>query len=245
MSVTLKQIIEGVRSYLGYPPYGRLPNHLILSRLADKTAYYLTALNMTNEGWFLIRHPLTITPNKSDFQFDVDGRPVLAVTVDDTDPMHVEREVEIVTVQDRDLYYVGPKQGMSSGAFPHVASSFTVFFDEDQGQRTIRVTPQHTQTAKYLIWLQPDTFAPPRLADNFPLMECFANLVKVDTALSLLPQAFTGENGDSIVLYERRLTADFGRYDAQFQAYKQISVNEQTGPRRGWASDSDGEYLGW
>jgi hypothetical protein len=244
MSITIKSTVQGIRSLLLYPPAGSVPNHLILDRLRDKLDYYLTALNITNENWFLQRSILTVQPNTDEFDFDVTGKPILCVTMDSSDPYHIEREIEIVTVQDRDLYYMGPKQGMSSGTFPHVATSISIFYDQDRGQRIAKVTPQHTQVAQYLIWLQPETLAPPRMADNFPMLENFMNLIKTDTALSLLP-AIAGEGNDTKVeAIQGQLMRDMARYDQQFQTWKMTAFAEQAGPRRGWATE-DSTYYGW
>lgn len=246
---SIKNVVQGIRSNLLYPDYKKVPNHLILDRLQDRFAYYLTALNIVNENWFLTRYPLTVTPNTDEFPIDIPigSKPVLCVTVDNADPFHVEREVEILTVQNRDLYYIGPKQGLSSATFPHVATSIAFFYDQDNGQRIAKVTPQHTMVATYMIWLQPDVFAPPRLADNFPLLENFLNLTKTDVALSLTPALLEedGSNAIKVGKIESRLQADFNRFDSQFTVYKQMAFNEQAGTRRGWATDSSGDYTGW
>lgn len=246
--ISIAEIQTGIRDYLLYPDYARLPKSTVLLRIHDKADYYRTALSIVNRGWLVDRWNLNVDTARTEFPVTASnwGRPFLAVTKDDADPNFIEREVEIVAVQNRDLFYQGARQGSVIFAAPHVASCLAFFNDADQGWRAL-VTPQHTQNAQYQVWFTPDRPMPPVLADNFNLIESFVNLFKVDVALSCLPNILIIDddgnvtNAAQVAMVERRLTADFALYKQQFDIYKQFAFNDQTGQRRGWADNSDSE----
>lgn len=258
MSVSIREIVSGVRDYLNWPDYQRLPQFTVLQRIQDKSDYYRQSFNLTNRGWFLSRFDLPVDASTDEFTITAPafGRPVMCLTKDDSDPNHIEREVEIVQVQNRDLFYTGTKQSIGSYTLPHVAACISFFNDVDRGW-LIKVTPQHTQAATYAVWYQPDRPAGVSLNDNYPLMESFINLLKVDVALSLLGKlAITDSKGivtnaGQLSLLERGLMRDMygdpntpgSGYLALFNKTKEMPVNEQTGGRRGWASESDYEVF--
>lgn len=250
MPVSIREIASGVRDYLMWPDHRRVPQFTVLLRLQDKSDHYRNAFNIVNRGWFLSRTQLDFDSSTDEVPITATafGRAVQCLTIDESDPNHVERDVEIVAVQNRDLFYSGTKQSIGSYTTPHVASCISIF--KEASQWKVKVTPQHTLPASYVLWFQPDRM-PKGLNDNFDLLDSFINLLKVDTALSLLARILIMDdkgnvlNGDQVALVERRLLDDRAQYLAQFNLTKQLAVNEQTGSRRGWASDEGGYDLWW
>jgi hypothetical protein len=237
MTDSIKNIIAGVRDYVGNPDYGRLSNPSVLNRLNDKFDLYRAQLNLSKTN-------LTFGSGSDETVVNAPawGRPVLVATKDDSDPNHQSIEIPIVTVQDRDLYYQGSKTGVSGSVSPHVATSIAFF--KSNGQVRAKCTPQHSQSATYELWYQPDRPTPPRLADNYPLLEAFQNLIKVDTALSCLPKLMilkdgVATNAAELAFYERRLQSDKADYLHTFNQYKNQSHMEQAGMRGagGWGDD--------
>lgn len=249
MPITISEIVTGVRDYLLLPDYATLSKSTLLLRIDDKQAYYQTSLKIANRNWFVNRTTIYVDPSRDEYSINADsfGRPFQCLTKDDTDPNHIERDVEIVTLQNRDLYYQGTKQGSTSFSYPHVAACMS-FFNEN-GQWKVKVTPQHTQAATYEVWYSPDKGLPPVLADNLQLVDSFANLFKVDVALSCLPNLVKMDdkgnvlNGGQLTMLERRLMDDRNRYEAQFNVYRTMVFQEQTGPRRGFAEDAGYEQF--
>ncbi len=245
MGIPIKSILAGVRSYLGFPDYANLPNHMIMERLYDRLDYLRTLLNLTNQNFFLSRTRIDVDSSTDEYllNFNVGpGRPVLCHTIDDSNPQHVTREVQIVNVQDNDLYYIGPKQGAGMTYAPHVAQTMNIFYDLDAGFWKVKVVPQHLSSASYQLWIQPDRPTPPTLTANFPLMENFIGLVKVSTALSCLPMLIKGSDPNALAFIERRLMADEARYQSAFDVYKTMAHLEELGSKRGFATDCD---WGW
>lgn len=250
MSVSIREIASGVRDYLMWPDHRRVPQFTVLLRIQDKSDAQRQALNITNRNWFLSRFTLDVDSSTDEYPITATafGRPVQCLTIDESDPNHVERDVEIVTVQNRDLFYSGTKQSLGSYTSPHVASCISIFREDNQWKA--KVTPQHTLPASYVLWFQPDRPTPAGLNDNFPLLDSFINLLKVDVALSLLPNIMQMDdkgnvlNGAQVTMAERRLMSDKMEYGKLFDTYKQIAVNQQTGGRRGWADD-EGFDLYW
>lgn len=250
MSISINEIVNGVRDYLLRPDYETLPKYAVLSRLHHKLDHYSSRLKITNRGWLVGRWNLNVDTERDEYTVSASnfGRPFSCLTKDDTDANHVEREVEIVVVQNRDLYYQGTKQGVASFVQPHVAACVSFYRDASRGWLA-KITPIHSQPATYEVWYIPDRPLPPVLADNLKLVDAFVNLYTVDVALSLLPNIIKTDdkgnvtNAGQISMIERRCNADKADYLQLFNTYAQSTVVEQTGPRRGWGGeDSDTVY---
>lgn len=246
MPTTIKQVIAGVRDYLGNPDYGAVSNASVLLRLYHRLDNRRIEINLTNQNWFLNRAYINVDSTTDEIPLNIGdwGRPINVITIDESDPYHVTREVPIATVQDNDLYYVGSKTSTGTAVFPHVAESFNFFTNNGTGQLTARVTPQHGQSATYQVWYQPDTPTPSVLADNFPLFEAFINLTTVDVALDLLPRLLKedGTNAAVISFLERRLESAKSEYLATFKAHKNQAYMEQKGTRLGFGEDVEGYW---
>ncbi len=239
-------MVNGVRNYLGYPDYRVLPNHTLLVRLYDEMDHQRNEMNLPNQGWFLTHQQLDVTPGTDEFPVAaiVGGSrfvPILVTTIDPNDPNQIRLEVPIVTVQDMDQYYLGPVASPGS-ASPSIASSFTFFTDQNTGQFTAKITPQAVQTQSYDLWFQPDRPTPPGFTGNYPLLESFSNLMKVNTALVCLPDCLTAANADQLQMRQATLIDQRDRYGRVFEIQKQMSFNDQKGPRLGFATDDDLSY---
>lgn len=259
MAVQIKQVVNDVILKAGAPDSGRLSRWVILRLLHLKMDHYRARLQITDENRFLERWPLTVTPGNDEFAVDAAqaGKWLLCHTVDDSDPNHVRREVELVKIQNMDLFYLGPPSGGGSVGSPHVARSFTFF--TEQGQTKVKVTPKHDQSAQYLFWYQPDRPLPPKLQDNYPLLENFVNVVACDTAVAALAymkakivqelRALSLEaNAETAQIQLAALSNELKSYDSVMndlrlemlpylevlKVYETQSMDEQSGPRIGW-----------
>jgi hypothetical protein len=242
--IIVKQMVQQVRSYLGYPDYTTLPNHVVLLRLWDEIDAQTAQMNLPNQGWFLTHQDLQVAPGTSDYAVaaTVGGSrfiPILVTTKDDSDPTHIRREIPIVPIQDVDIYYIGPSNGFTP--VRDDAATITFYTDQTTGQFTARLTPQPNQSNVYDIWYQPDRPTPPNWNDNYPLLESFSNLMKVCTALTCLPELLKqdGSNAAQLQMRAAGLRDQRDRYDSVFQIQKQMSSNSQFGGRQGFATDDD------
>ena len=247
--IVIKQVVQGIRNYLGYPDYLMLPNHTILLRLYDEMDHQRNQMNLPNQGWFLTHQQIDVTPGSDEIPVAaiVGGSrfvPILVTTRDDSDPTHIRREVPIVTVQDMDLYYIGPQVSNDPSAFPNEASSMAFYTNENSGQFVAKVTPQANQTASYDVWYQPDRPNPPGFLGNYTLLESFVNLMKVSVAIICLPDLLKPDGGNAAQLNLRQTTlaTQQARYDSVFEVQKQMSFNQDKGRRFGFATDDDLTY---
>lgn len=246
MPIAVRDLVAGVRAYCGYPAHDILNNATLLLYIHDESDQLRTLLNITDQNFLLERFYIDVNSSTSEYSVDAPvgfGIPILCNTVNDADPQHVTREIPIVTVQDIDLYYIGPRQITGSSVYPHVATSWS-FFTEG-GQWTAKVTPVHGTPARYQFWYSPARPTPPQLADNYQLLENFTNLLKVSVALKCLPDCLTPTNAEQVKMRTSMLAASKQEYGAAFDLYRRQAWLEQTGPRRSWADDGLYDDIGW
>ena len=259
--IKIKQIVNDVFLKAGHPTQDRLPRWVVLRLLYHKIDHYRNRLHLTDENRFLERWKLTVYPGVDEFQVNATfpGKWVVCHTMNDSDSNHIRREVALATMQNIDLYYLGPPSLGSASTAPHVAQTFT-FFNES-GQQKVKVTPKHDQNADYLFWYQPDRPLPPRLEQNYPLLENFVNAIACDTAIAGLAymkarvnqdiQAFSvvaAVSPETLNAQVAALTAQIKSFDLimndlrmemvpylqVLEEYESQAMDEQTGPRIGW-----------
>lgn len=238
MADTINSIIGGVRSYLRFPPESLISDGVIVERIFDKLAYYINQLNLTAENWHLEQWLMDVDPSEEVYSVNqVDwGVPMLIETIDESDPQHQRREIEICRMQDLDRFYDGPSTVLNSPVgYPWSAQAMA--FYRESGQDKVRVVPTPSVSASYRVWYEPAGISVSALTDVVPFLSNFSNLLKVDTAIVCLPDT---EMDD--VKYKRVqsvLTLDLERFTQQFEMFKQNLFQEQTGKRRGWGDDYD------
>lgn len=237
MPVYIKDIVFGIRDLLGMPDYRQLPNYRVLLRTHDKIDYYQSQIQVATPSRYLNSSILHVDPLVDEVAITAAnfGRPVLAHTYSESDPDHQRREVELLSsLQSMDLYYLGSPRVISTTTEPHVASSIAIYYDQTRAGWFARITPQHSNAADYLIWHQSESANVLGLNDVYRLPESFTNLLKTDTALSLWPVILTAENGTIASAVREQLQRDFELYNETWQVYKQQSVVQQLGKRRGF-----------
>jgi len=235
---TINNIIGGVRLHLRTPSEDKIGDGKIAEYLLRKIDYYLNELNLTDQNWLLEKWQLdvdastqiyTVNPSSAPF-----GRPILCETMDESDPFHERREITIVDLQDRDLFYRGPQQAWAT-APPH--SAITMTFFRSGGQKRVLVEPQPAVSASYRFWFEPSRMLPQSITNDSPFLENFSNLLEVDTALTVLPDCDWPDVKHNRI--EKALGADLVRYTAQFDRYKNQDRQEQVNTKRGFGDDWD------
>ena len=228
--ITVNDLLSGIRNYLRFPPEMVLGDGTILDRLLDKLDFYTSELNLTDQNWLLEKFPLPVSANEGTYTITPGdwGRPILCETVDDTDPQYIRREVPIVDFQDRDRFYSGPNTALQRPVQ-------CISFYQKGGAIRVDLTPIPSTSGAYQIWYEPSRIIPTALTSTPLRLECFANLVKVDTALSCLPDCNYDDTRYSRI--KEALDRDFSLYMNQFQIYKTQDRQEQLSDGRCWGAD--------
>lgn len=241
---TVREILGSVRSYLGQPGFDRLDNGTILMHLYDQIDLQLTRLALTDENWIINRVEKDIGPGVDEVSLPPTfGRPFLVETVDDGSNLYIRREINIVDVQDWNLYWSGYTRGVGTEYLVHVAEVCAFFGNENSPLKTVKFAPQHNLTATYRIWYEIGKTANPALAAKPALMEQFHNLLKVGTALACLPNC---RYEDSISQeFRQSLVMLLQQYDSVFDRYIHQNHHEDTGPRRSFNSSRQRGSTEW
>lgn len=232
---TVRDIVASVRSYLGQVTFDRLDNGTILMHLYDQIDMQMTRLALTDENWIINRKEVSIGPGVDEVPLPPTfGRAFLVETVDDESNLYIRREVNIVDVQDWNLYWSGYTRGSGTKYLVHVAEVCAFFGNENTPIKTVKFAPEHSLTATYRIWYEIGKMANPAFAAKPALMEQFHNLLKVGTALACLPNC---RYEDPIAKgFRQSLMMLYGQYDEVFNRYIHQNHHEDTGPRRSFNS---------
>lgn len=241
---TVKEIVTAVREYCGNPGHDKLNLGTICLHLYDQIDHLLNRLNITDENWIIGRTIVSVDGGNDEYTLPTEfGRPVFCETVDDGTSDFQRREVEIVNVQDFNLYWSGYKISGVYGSIAHSAEVVAVFGPNEQpGVKLIKFAPPPQQAADYRVWYDVARQTPPQLAEKPLVMEQFHNLLKIDTAISCLPHC--GYGPDEFQPYMEMLQWNHERFDAIFERYIAMSHHEDTGPRRAFNS-SRRTGVGW
>lgn len=190
MARTKGGILTRIRARLGYPPHDALSNDTISQFLDDKTEHYNTLLKLTSQKWISGSFLVTAKVD-TDTEIPVGdfGRLDMVCTHDDQNaPNFKVRELDKISVEDRNLHWNGFKEISGNPLYPHNSTHVAVYRDKDSRRFFLQFTPPPFIECRYEVWYEPMTQAAARLAadPNFRL-ENFYNLIAYDTAMECLP----------------------------------------------------------
>lgn len=255
--LTVRDLIPGIRDWLGNPPKGKLSNVSILLGMYDELDNFRSAMNLANVGWTLGHYDLAVQGGKEQISIEGNvplGNVVLVTTWDKNDTGFTAEEIPVTSIQSQDRYYVGPRvEDNSDVTASHAVRVFTFTRDSQTGNVVAIVKPSQQALAYYRIWFQPDRPEPPGLNDNLPFLNAFSNLFKVKVAIGRLPNLYESkivaerqiDNSAWLKLRMDVLTKKEAEYGAIFEKTKQQMIPQQSGPRVGfdrWYSDGVSEY---
>lgn len=242
MSLSAKEIMASVRATLDYPSPETLKNQLLLLKLQEKVEHYFNEMSLTDRNWFLETTILHAKPNEDDYIIPVSdwGRAVNAETMDLTDPYHYRREIEIIDVQDRNLFYRGTDKAFTTvgNSVKHTAMSLGQFRDPNTGEIHILMTPVPSIAADYRIFYEPNRPVPAGLTANLKFLDNFRNLLITDLALTCLPYARLDDPFKTDLA--QTLASDLQAYGRVFEEYIQQDRQEQICSKLVWGGDRSG-----
>lgn len=244
--LTVRDLIPGIRDWLGNPPKGTVSNTSILLGMYDELDNFRSSMNLANVGWSLSHYDLPVSGGKEQITIEGNvplGNVVLVTTWDKNDEGFRADEIPVTTIQSQDKYYIGPRVDDNfNSASPHAAQVFTFTRDAESGDVVAIVKPSHQALAYYRIWFQPDRPEPPGLQDNLPFLNAFSNLLKVKVAIGRLPKLYKSEvraertvsNAEELKLLMGVLVKKEAEYQAVFEKTKQQMIPQQAGSRVGF-----------
>ncbi len=238
--------MASVRATLDYPSPETLKNQLLLLKLQEKTEHYFNEMSLTDRNWFLETYILHAPADKDDYVVGIEdwGRAINAETMDDTDPNHYRREVELIDLQDRDLFYKGPDKALTltGTSVKHTARCIAQFRDPKSGDVHLLVTPKPGLAADYKLYYEPDRPVPASLTSNVRLLDNFRNLLITDLALTCLPYCrLEGPFKNDLA---GTLASDLQAYGRVFEEYIQNDRQQQISQKLVWGNDRENNG-GW
>lgn len=246
---TYSENISLIRQRLGSPDPNSPPDHVILNVLVEHISDHCAQLQNTRNHWSVERCSIDVSAGVEDYIITGAnfGRPFLVYTVDSSNQFHRRREIPFTLMQDADQRYQGPQQ---SGASADWSAVQMVFFRQGMASPIwkVRPVPIPNESASYECWYE-TAYEFSALGDR-PGLEFFHHLVRVQTALSLLPLCSWGELSIRDKPDKWRLQAeairvtllhDESRYQKQFDSYKAQASREGVSQKRGvgWQYEED------
>jgi len=129
--------IERVRTGLGHPHEAELGDDMILMQAWETITMYRADLNLGGQQWgvkfWLFTIPgsntvgssLTIDTMKlgvTDFQTGVS-----VYTYSSSNPYHQRRTIDLINIDQFNMYFDGPEIPISTGYIPHVAAAMSIY----------------------------------------------------------------------------------------------------------------------
>lgn len=240
---TTREIIQGVREDCGLPSFQALGNALICNALYKELQELFNRLTLTDTNYQLDRTTVVTSPGTSEYLMPYNfGRAEVVETFSDNDPRFLRREIEIVEMQDFDLYWSG-YQGVGQPS-PEVCAFVGLLNDT---QRKLILAPPPQSVFQIRVWFDLGYQTPPVLDAKPGLLENFHHLLQANTSMACIAHATKDPAIDKTVFMNLRdmLSWRQKKYEATFQEYIYQSFHESSGPRRAFNSSRRGYNDDW
>jgi len=170
-------MISEVRRALGKPNEAVIHDADILMEIWQVVSYYRALLNLTNEAWVIGRWDMNIPAGPTtEMNITADGfeQAFLIHSIDDNNPYHIRRTVDIIKLEQLSMYWHGPDTLQIGGSWwsPHVAMGFAPF--NESGVWKMAWLPAHLQACTYRVYYtRGASIVPPVFDDTtaFPIEE--------------------------------------------------------------------------
>ena len=247
----LSDNVAMIRRRLGNPLPSTPSDATILELLIDQLMNQHAELANTRNHWDINDTSIVTVSGTEDYLVPATdfGRPFLVYTSDQTNAYHVRREIPIRLMQDADQMYQGPQQTFSAAEW----SAAEIVFYRKADNWYARPVPIPGGTGTYVIYYEVNTYTAQGLGDTGGGLAAFHNLVRVQAALSALPQCEWV--GCTISLYPQAwqirasairdaLLHDEGKFKQAFDLYKANSSREQVNDRMGYGWEYEDDWAG-
>jgi len=233
---TVAETITSVRLLLAQPEPSTPSEAVILEVVLNQLQHHHNQLQSTSNHFSVDSYALDATSGTEDYIVSAAnfGRPFLVHTEDADDTYHHRREVPFSLLQDADQLYRGPQQTHS--AYEWTAQE--IIFYRRSNAWYARLVPIPGASGSYRVWFEVALANPGALTETHGLA-AFHNLVKVQSALSLLPHCrWSGLDAKDTLaqgqMLERALLRDEAKYQRAFDHYRANSTREGVSDRIGY-----------
>lgn len=229
----IRVMISEIRRGLGRPHEAELGDSDILMEIWQAVTFYRSRLSLTHEAWQISQWEFDITtgsPSVRDITPADFNSAIFVTTLDDSNPYHITRTINVVKPEQVSMYYSGPGLSQTGGMWwgPHAAQVFTIY--NKDGKWKIEWAPQHSEAARYKLWYTPGAAIVPPLYDdtlNFPLEEQNFYII-ADCVVNLMP--FITDRDKGMNLQQQGLVAVATKKMQQWEPVFQARMWD--GPRR-------------
>ena len=242
--------ISAIRKRLGNPNPNAPDDGMLLNLLIDQLLHHQAQLQNTRNHWGIESFTLSVSSGTEDYVVTGAnfGRPFLVYTQDLTNPYHVRCEIPFSLMQDADQGYYGPQQ--TGSAYPWSAVEM-VFYRRGIASPIwyARPVPIPNASGDYCVWYE-QNYEFGSLGDS-PGLQSFHHLVRVQTAISALPDCEWGgvsieanPKAWELKAKSRRdaLLHDEAIYQKQFDIYKTMGSRDGVTDKIGFGADYEEEW---
>lgn len=240
----LNHIIGGVLDYCRHPSESDLPRGIIAERFIDRWAYYVNQLSLTGEAWQVEKATIDVVPNQAEYTLNAPyfGKPVVVYVLDDQQQIAGELDIGRFRDQIGNGVVTNVPSNYSLPASEVPAGKNTITFFNESGQLKARLAGTPTTSGTLIVHYTPSSNQFFSLQDGITLLDNFANLFKIHTAIVCLPDCTWKRMSKEDCREKRKdikesLLMEFELLTIQFTEYKNTLFQEQTAPRRGWGED--------
>jgi hypothetical protein len=236
---TIEALIGKVRTDLGSPRSDAPTDNQILSKLYEANQHYVNTMRLTQEGWYLKKFRLTVTPDTSTYTVvEPDFAGAFHV---ETDPEYYtrtgrRREVPIVNFQDFDL--VEPRWQLSPSASVgvEVDTVSAIAFRNVDGIWQAVVAPGGSE-GTYIVWYEPGFASVPRTLIEPQTIKAFHSMLALTAAHSVLPHCEWADKDPEVAYRHRQelrsaFQFDLARQESVFDRYRYMANGAETTHRQ-------------
>jgi hypothetical protein len=186
---TFAESFSAVRTLLDDPSPVNPTPRVILEHYKAEAQLLLNQAQNSSVSWSVRSFTLTTQPDKEKYQVTAQdfSKDVLIHTLDESDPHHVERRIERVSLQSRMTEYTGPKKIASAPNY-HTAELFVLYWEN--GVPFFDVRPVPAGSVKYKVWYEIGLIGGGEIVlDTTPILPISHPYLHLRVARSCLPYA--------------------------------------------------------
>lgn len=181
------RLIGECRLDMGEPEMFAPSDDLVMQKAGDVAQLLVNELANAPPGWSQRYYDLSVQPGQSFYPLPIDqafSKPVRVHTIDQSDPYHVTRKIDMCDRQNVDEFYYGIRQAQVVGSYPHSAQVLVFYWDLQEPQ--VEVIPEPAVAARYRIWYNTGAVPEPLQGQKSPVPLEYFRYWRVKTSLLTL-----------------------------------------------------------
>jgi hypothetical protein len=229
-------------------PEAHLPNDdLIMQKAGDVAQLLVNELANAPPGWSQRYYDFDVQPGKAFYPMPIDkafSKPVRIHTINQGNPYHVTRKIDMCDRQNVDEFYRGPRQALQIVGH-HTARVMIISWDLSEPQ--IEIVPEPVEVARYRVWYNTGVIDEPLQAQKSPVPLEYFRYWRVKTSLLVLRYcSWKGRDQESraaeVKLLEPVLIGQVTEFRAAWNEYKltnRVLGSQESNAYGAWYIDGD------